>query len=133
MVRVPGQAALTMLARFPFTADEIETAIDGVLDEMSPPAPTTGGPAEPPLPPIEHEHQPRRRKPSNLRYLDQHIHEDGVDWIERIAVARPGYRIKALRRRTRIGHNDQLWHIHTERIRRRRKANGKNGGTNAGL
>jgi hypothetical protein len=125
-------------AKAPFTPAEIVAAIDELADEMlpreepspPPPARTDGPGSEPPLQPIEEsEHQPRRRKQSNLRYLDQHIHEDGIDWIERIAVARPGYRIKALRRRTRVGHNDQIWHIHTERIRRKRRVNG-NGGTN---
>jgi hypothetical protein len=122
-------------------SDILETAIGAVAEEMSndlrllpeepPEGPTTN--ISPPVPPIEEkEHIPRRRKKSNLRYLEQHVTEDGVDWLETIAIARPGYKIKCVRRQTSAGHPAR-WHIHTEsmRRRRRRKANGKiNGATN---
>jgi hypothetical protein len=117
----------------------MERAIGAVAEEMSndwwlppeepaptPEAPTTNIP--PPVPPIEErERQPRRRKQSNLRYLDERVHEGGVDWNERVAIARPGYKIVGIRHRTCAGHPGRFV-VLTQKIRRgRRKANG---GTN---
>jgi hypothetical protein len=120
-------------------SDVLEAAIGAVAKESSSDwwltapeaAPTPEGPgAAPPPPPIvEVEKQPRRRKQSNLRYLDQHVLEDGINWIERIAIARHGYRIIGIRHRTCAGHPGRFV-VMTQKIRRRRKANGKNGGGN---
>jgi hypothetical protein len=102
-----------------------------MADEMLPPErppapPTMGGPAEPPPPIEEHERQYRRRRQSNLKYIDEHIYEDGIDWIERVAIARPGYRIVGVRHRTAAGHRGRFV-VLTQKIRRRRKANGNGG------
>jgi hypothetical protein len=128
-----------MLAKAP-TAADVDAVIGAVAEELSLAPPTERPPERPasvpPLPPIEeYEKQPRRRKKSNLRTLVQRVtEEDGVEWIERLAIARPGYRIIGIRHRTCAGHPQQFV-VHTQRIRRiRRKANGKangNGGSNA--
>jgi hypothetical protein len=126
-------------AMFAKYSDALAAAIDATAEELSnewltpeePPAPEVPTNISPPVPPIsEKEHIPRRRKKSNLRYLEQHVTEDGIDWLETIAIARPGYRIKCVRRQTSAGHPAR-WHIHTESVRRRRrrKSNG-HGGTN---
>jgi hypothetical protein len=110
-----------MLAKSPsLTDDEIEAALGTMVGELLPATPD--GP--PRLPPIEEfEHQPRRRKQSNLRYLDQRFEEDGTVWLETIAIARPGYKIIGVRRRTCAGHAPR-WIVLTKPIRRRRKTNG---------
>jgi hypothetical protein len=120
-------------------SDALAAAIDATAEEISnnewwlgkpeEPAPTPEGPgAAPPPPPIEErERQPRRRKQSNLRYLDERVHENGIDWNERVAIARPGYRIVGIRHRTCAGRPGRFV-VLTQKIRRgRRKANG---GTN---
>jgi hypothetical protein len=131
-----------MLAKVPYTPAEIAAAVEEMADELSllpeaPPAPPTprtpNATSVPPVPPIEEvERQPRRRKTSNLRYLDQRITEDGLDGIERIGVARPGYRIIGIRQQAFVGRPSRFV-VLTQRQRvRRRKANGKtNGGSDA--
>jgi hypothetical protein len=118
-----------MLApKAPITPAEIARAVaelSGELSEEQQP-PKAGGPTEPPPPIEEHERQPRRRKQSNLRYIDEYIHEDGIDWIERVAIARPGYRIVGVRHRTAAGRRGRFV-VLTQKVRRRRKANGNGG------
>jgi hypothetical protein len=128
MVRVPGKEAgrLIMLAKgAPFTPSEISRAIEEMAEPPAPPA--AGGPTEPP--PIEERERPyRRRRQSNLKYIDERIHEGGVDWIERVAIARPGYRIVGVRHRTAAGHRGRFV-VLTQKVRRRRKATNGNGGS----
>jgi hypothetical protein len=115
-----------MLARkeAPYTPGAISRAVEDVAGELREELlPTAGGPTEPPPPIEEHERQPRRRRQSNLKYIDEHIHEDGIDWVERVAIARPGYKIVGIRHRTAAGRRGRFV-VLTQKIRRRRKGNG---------
>jgi hypothetical protein len=104
---------------------------DVLKDTVATVVPSPEGPGEPPLPPLEEaERQPRRRKKSNLRYLRQSISEDGIDWIETIAVARPGYRIVQVKRRVALDDGRRQLIVVCQRIRRpaiSKKGNGNNG------
>jgi hypothetical protein len=63
-----------------------DVAADAAIEDIEPPAP--------PIPPIEEiEHEPRRRKRSNLVYRDGTIRLGGIDFRERKAVPRQGFRI----------------------------------------
>jgi hypothetical protein len=127
-------------ARAPFTPGDISRAVERTVEQMSdaevaemireqPPAPpAAGGPPEPP--PIEEIEVDRRRRPlEHLQYADERIHEGGVDFEERIAIPQPGYEIAGFRHRTHAGRHVRLTAL-VRRIPRRRKANGKNGGSN---
>jgi hypothetical protein len=129
-----------MLAKAPLSPSELSRAIEEMSDdEMAemmlprgkpPGPPTAGGPAQPPGPPIveERERQPRRRRQSNLKYIDELIEEGGVVWTERVAIARPGYRIVGIRHRTAAGRRGKFV-VLTQKIQRKRKA--MNGGNHA--
>jgi hypothetical protein len=99
--------------------DTLEEAINAVADSL---LPTPEGPgSEPPeLPPIEEvERQPRRRKTSNLRYLGHKIHnEQGDEWLETIAFARPGFRITQVKRRTTPDGRREHFVVVTQRLKR---------------
>ena len=115
-----------MLARkeAPYTPGAISRAVEDVAGELREELlPTAGGPTEPPPPIEEHERQPRRRRQSNLKYIDERIHEDGIDWVERVAIARPGYKIVGIRHRTAAGRRGKFV-VLTQKVRRRRKGNG---------
>jgi hypothetical protein len=117
-----------MLAKTaPYTPAEIARAIEELTGELTEEQIAAIMGNAPPVPPIEEaERQPRRRKRSRLRYLDQVVHIDGEAWTETIAVPAPGFKIAGIRRQTCPGHRGRFV-ILTQRIPRRRKGNGKNG------
>jgi hypothetical protein len=134
-----------MLAKSaPFTPSEISRAVEEMSDDEvaemmlphgRPPAPpTAGGPTEPPRPPSIEEDERRRQPPRRKRYryldyYDEYINEDGIDWVERVAIAKPGRRIVGIRHRISRGRHGRFT-VLTEPIHRNRKGNG-NGGSNA--
>jgi hypothetical protein len=130
-----------MLAK-PFTPGDIARTIEEMsADELAevmhprgkpPVPPAAGGPAEPPRPPSIEEHERRRQPPRRKRYryldyYDEYIHEDGIDWVERVAIAKPGRRITAIRHRISRGRRGRFT-VHTKPIPPE-EGNGKNGGS----